>query len=339
MIFFPKNNKIIYDLNSYYTIIPRLIEHYQGILNSGCVYFKSPASDGIIYFDDENIINGTVVEKNRLVNRQEAIDLLLEASEFKNYSISVYEIDQDAVTFWANLNDNTIIKNEYSLKFKELEYLFKIYENEKLTGFFDVKDSDRGHYLFFFLYGHIIYSTSKKMKYELKEDMTALEILKAHCATDIENINLVLNIKSISLDQQFFEIKTTTINQVNESDKIIEVELRHLDMLQNLMILFEKYFIGIKKNKDIFYLLLKKKFLEKVDTYEFLDPFSAEFTFLDGVITFIGKEKHEVVAESVIECLKEISHENKMSNWLKKHLVAFQDKYKNELDSLKTKII
>lgn len=338
MIIFPKNYKIIYDLNSYYTIIPKLIEHYQGILNSGCIYFKSPASDGVIFFDDENIINGTVLDKNKIITGQSAIDLLLEVSEFKNYSISVFEISQDVVTFWANLNENSILKNEIPIKFKDLEDLFKFYKTDKLTGFFDVKHIDKGHYLFFFLNGHIIYSTSKKMKYELKDDLSILENLKTNCLADNEKSGLLFSVKSIPLDQKFFTI-TTKYKNDNEPVKIIKIEMRYLEMVQNLMILFEKYFIGIKKSKDMFYLLLKKKFLEKVDKYEFLDPFSAEFTFSDGVISFIGKEKHEVVADSVIECLKEISEENKMSNWLKKHLIAFQEKYKLELDSLKTKII
>ncbi len=338
MIIFPKNYKIIYDLNSYYTIIPKLIEHYQGILNSGCIYFKSPASDGIIFFDDENIINGTVVDKNKIITGQSAIDLLLEVSEFKNYSISVYEISQDVVTFWANLNDNSILKKEYTIKFKDLEELLKIYKTQKLTGFFEVKHCEKGHYLFFFLNGHIIYSTSKKLKYELKEDLSVLENLKANCIADNEKNDLYFCVKGIPLDQKIFTITTTNSNY-SLPDKNIKIEMHYLEMVQNLMILFEKYFIGIKKNKDLFYLLLKKKFLEKVDKYEFLDPFSAEFTFSDGVISFIGKEKHEIVADSVIECLKEISDENKMSNWLKKHLIAFQEKYKPELDCLKTKII
>lgn len=338
MIIFPKNYKIIYDLNSYYTIIPKLIEHYQGILNSGCIYFKSPASDGVIFFDDENIINGTVLDKNKIINGQSAIDLLLEVSEFKNYSISVYEISQDVITFWANLNDNRILKNDYLINFKDLEELFKVYKNEKLTGFFDIKRNEREHYLFFFLNGHVIYSTSKKLKYELKEDLSALENLKENYAYDDDKNDLSFSVKSIPLDQKLFTIATTNINE-SESEKIIKIELRHLEMVQSLMLLFEKYFIGIKKNKDLFYLLLKKKFLEKVDKYEFLDPFSAEFTFSDGVISFVGKEKHDIVANSVIECLKEISDENKMSNWLKKHLVAFQEKYKHELESLKTRII
>lgn len=338
MIVFPRTNKIIGDLNSYYTLIPKLVEHYQGILNSGCVYFKSPASGGVIFFDEENIISSFVVEKNKVFRGQNAVDLLQGNFELKNYSIYVYEIDQDFVTFWANLYDKEEISHVSSFEPENLDSLFKEYSDKKLTGYIDIKDSGKGHYLFFCIDGHFIYSTSKNIKYEPKSDMSALESLKAACASGKNKVSLDLSVNQIPLDQKVLLLKTNDSNE-NESLNKQEAKLNFIEMLQNLMVLFEKYFDEVKKNKDSFHLLLKKKFLEKVDIYEFLDPFTAEFNYSDGEISFTGKETPDIVSLSVINCLKEISLENKMTDWLKKYLVAFQEKYKKELNSLKIKIV
>lgn len=335
MIIFPKKNKIIDELNSYYIILPKLIEHYQGFLNSGCIFFRSPASEGIVYFDDENIINGVLIEKNKVLNGQQAIDLLLEASEFKNYSISIYDISQDFITYWANIYDAEYINKDLTLNFNELKNLFKKCSNEKLTGSVELKNEKSDYYIFFFLNGSMFLSSSNRNRFELVECDSLIKKIN-------ENESYTITVKAIPLNQKKFSINFSTNLLKKDNfikEPVVVVPLNYIDMLQNLMLLYEKYFLGAKKNKDIFYTLLKKKFLEKVDKYEFLDPFSAEFKYLDGKILFTGKETHEKLSNSIIECLKEIANENNMMGWMKKHLVLFEEKYKNELTTLKINII
>ena len=57
MIVIPKENPIIGNLNSYYVQIERLIEHFQGEVGCGCLYFKSLSSEGILFFDKDEILN------------------------------------------------------------------------------------------------------------------------------------------------------------------------------------------------------------------------------------------------------------------------------------------
>lgn len=57
----------------------------------------------------------------------------------------------------------------------------------------------------------------------------------------------------------------------------------------------------IKANKRIkgdFETLLNKKFVDKVDQYDFLDPFAAEFRYVNGEVIFTGKAiQKELVKE------------------------------------------
>lgn len=341
MIIFPRSNLIINDLNSYYINLSKLLEHYQGLLNSGCIYFKSISSEAIIYFDDENIINGVLIEKNKLNKEQEAINYLIDNFDSKNYSISIYEIPQDFITYWANIYDSIIIKKIILNNFIELELLFKNYIFEKFTGTFEIKNQLDHFFIFFFLNGNLFLSSSSEENWQLLDYNFVLSKLKDECSEGIHIIKLIINVKTTSLKQKYF-ISNSVISKNISSNIVHSIALEHplkyIELLQNLMILFDKYFDSNKKSKEMFDKLLKKKFIEKVDKFAFLDPFSAEFSYNDGKILFTGSETHEILANSLIECLNEISNENKMNAWLKKHITGLEEKYHNELQKLKNKI-
>lgn len=339
MIIFPRFNMVINDLNSYYVFLPKLIEHYQGLLNSGCIYFKSISSEAIIYFDDENIINGVLIDKNKIIKEQLAINSLVESFDSKNYSISIYEISQDYISFWANIYDSVIIKKIVLNNFKDLEVLFKNYKIEKLTGSLEIKNQTNSFFIFFFLNGNLFLSSTSEDNWQLLDYNIVIEKLKNICNKDIENTKLIINVKNTSLKQKYFITQFSNINNNSiQSPVPIDPPLKFIEFLQNLMLLYEKYFENNKKNKELFDKLLKKKFIEKVDKFPYLDPFSAEFVYNDGKIIFTGKENHQNLANSVVECLNEISNENNMKVWLKKHISPLEEKYSNEFKKLDNKI-
>ena len=44
MIIIPKEKPVVEKLNSYYLKLDRLLEHYRGELDSGCIYFYAPVA-------------------------------------------------------------------------------------------------------------------------------------------------------------------------------------------------------------------------------------------------------------------------------------------------------
>ena len=64
MVVVPKEKPVISDLNSYYVDISKLIEHYQGEIGSGGIYFKSAHAKCVIFFDKDQILNGFFQDKN-----------------------------------------------------------------------------------------------------------------------------------------------------------------------------------------------------------------------------------------------------------------------------------
>lgn len=343
MIIIPKENPIIKDLNSYYLNVSKLFEHYQGVVDSGCIYFKSPSSEGAVFFDEENLINGVYRNKKNLTKGKQAIELLMAESGTNNFSIAIYEIIPERITYWANIADAEDLHKDLSTEFTDLEGLINKMVSEKLTGYIDVSFNEKEKGVLFFLNGGIIGSTSTKDRMQLKRS----EDFQIDLINRSRESGAVLNVRKITLKHMIenyspvvksSEESVSTVPPAETKPEIKEKPLNFIDMLQQLMLIYEKFIIGNKKIRDDFDTILKRKFMEKVNKFDFLDPFAAEFQYTGGKIEYFGKTDHKELAEGLMECLQEISVENGMVAWLKKHLMHWEERYSREINMLKTRL-
>ena len=349
MVIIPKETPIISDLNSYYLRITKLFEHYQGVVDSGCIYFKSPSSEGVVYFDEENLINGVYQNKKTLIKGKKAIDLLMGEADVNNFLITIYEIIPERITYWANIANAEDLHKDLSTEFTDLEGLIKKMTAEKLTGFIEVcfEEDDIG--IMFFLNGELIGASSSAKKGELirddafhqtlieksRENTAILNVKKVLLKHIVENYSPqsipLLKVPSASKKTPAETIKPIPVFVAPEIKK--DEPLRVIEMLQQLMFIFERFIAGNRKIKDDFDTILRRKFMSKLDKYDFLDPFAADFSYSNGKIDYTGHADLDVVAEGLIECLKEISEENKMQKWLSKHLLPWNEKYSKEINT------
>ncbi len=345
MIIIPKEIPIITSLNSYYLKIDKLFEHYQGIVDAGCIYFKSPSSEGVIYFDEENLINGVYENKKVTIKGKEAIDLLMGEADINNFLITIYEIIPERITFWANLTNAEDLYKDLSTEFTDLESLIKKMRAEKLTGLIEVNFAKSDMGIMFFLNGELIGSSSSEKKGELlrEEEFHQVLIKKSRenaAMLTVKKVSLEHIVENYSADLDSLEVKPEPfeLDEVPVPEEKKDEPLRIIEMLQQLMFIYEKFISGNKKIDSDFDTLLKRKFMQKLDKYDFLDPFAAEFEYSNGNIEYSGREDESLVAEGLIECMLEISDENKMQKWLSKHLLPWKEKYSNEITTLKLKL-
>ena len=168
MIVIPRENPLKTGLNSYYVKIDRLFEHYQGIADSGCFHFKSPSSEGAVYFDDENLINAIFLKnKTNVIKGKEAIDIIMAETFSNNFSVSIYEIIPERIIYWANLADAEDLHKDLSTEFTDLEGLIKKKISEKLTGYIEVACSGKDKAVLFLFNGEILGSASSDNKWKL----------------------------------------------------------------------------------------------------------------------------------------------------------------------------
>ena len=161
MLFIPTEKQAIQNLNSYYLDIERLLEHYQGELGSGAIYFRSAVAEAVVFFDESDIINVVFEDKEILIDGKAARDRLIDALKNINFSVTVYQIDPGKVFFWANLPNAEDFYGNLTTEFTDLEGLIRKMNSVKLTGYIDVAfDGLTESGLIFFNNGSIVGAAS-----------------------------------------------------------------------------------------------------------------------------------------------------------------------------------
>jgi hypothetical protein len=320
MIVIPKEKPVIENLNSYYLDIRKLVEHYQGQLGAGGIHFKSPAAEGVIFFDKDELLGGVFKDKERSIHGNEVLDNITEASSRYNFVISIYEIAQNKIYFWANIPDAKKIYKNLSTEFTDLEGLIKKMASEKLTGYIEViinNGSEGG--LVFFSDGEIIggsYSWGKGEVSSLKENRELL-VVKTKESGGIFHVSRIE------------ASKRPVAGEINRNERKTAADI--ILVLEELLQIVESEAAKKKNIERDFNSILKKKFIEKADKYFFLDPFADEFKYSAGKITFTGEATDEELLQGVAESVKEIAEGSGFLLNLNERLSSWSQKYAREL--------
>jgi len=327
MIVIPKEKPAIENLNSYYLDIRKLVEHYQGQLGSGGIHFKSPSAEGVIFFDKDELLGGVFKDRERYIQGKEVLDSVIEASSQYNFVISIYEITQNKIYFWANIPDAKKIYKNLSTEFTDLEGLIKKMASEKLTGYIEViinNGSEGG--IVFLSDGEIIggsYSWGKGEVSALKENRELLVV-------KTKDSGGVFHVSRIEAS------KRPVTGEINRKEQKTAADI--IIVLEELLQIVES---EVAKKKNIgrdFNTILKKKFVEKADKYFFLDPFADEFKYSGGKITFTGDATDDELLRGVAESVKEIAEESGFLSNLNDSLSSWSQKYAMELAKTDIKI-
>ncbi len=305
MFILPREKPVIEKLNSYYLHIRKLFEHYQGELGCGAIHFKSPFAEAVIYFDKDEMLNGVFEQEAEVIKGSEAVERIIDAVETNNFTIGIYEIPSEQIYFWANVPDSEPIYKDLSTEFTELGGLITKMKAEGLTGFIDVSLTGcQGGGIVFLNGGQVVGGS-------FSWGPVALENIEKGVADLIE--------KSKSLGASFYVSKIMPQNghhKLEGAQPSPKNSWHVLAALEELLKTFEEVFYSNGRLGRDFRTLLKKKFLEKAEKYDFLDPFAGEFEYEGHKISFIGEASDEELARGVIESVKELAKELGMTSKL-----------------------
>jgi hypothetical protein len=157
MVVIPKQQPVLENLNIYYLDVRKLLEHFQGEIGSGGIYFKSHAAEGVIFFDQDQLVSGFFQDKNISISGNDAVERLLAAGDEYNFSVNIYQIGPEEVYFWAGIPTAEKIYKDLSTEFTDLAGLIKKMSAEKMTGYIDVTIGDgKENGLIFMINGKIM---------------------------------------------------------------------------------------------------------------------------------------------------------------------------------------
>jgi len=341
MIIIPREEPAVSDLNSYYLKIDKLLEHFQGDLGTGGVYFKSPTSEAVVFFDEDNLINGFYKDKKEEFKGEGALRKIIETASKNNYFVTVYYILPERVYYWANLSNAEQLYSDLSSEFTDLESLIKKLENEKVTGYIDVKlNQNAGGGLLFIYNGEVIGGASAQGAGELDRSVEYRDDLIKRCreAGGIFNVKKIQLSKITSLSKPSVQKAPKPV--LKSAKPVLKAKVqakpqkdakRILMMLEDLLVLLEKIVRSNKRIKVDFETLLNKQFVDKVDQYDFLDPFAAEFKYSNGKVTFNGKASQKELVASIVKCAKDMTAGLGMTAVFRKYLATWKKNYTDEI--------
>ena len=320
MVVIPRQQPVLENLNIYYLNVRKLLEHFQGEIGSGGVFFKSHTAEGVIFFDQNELLSGFLKDKDIEISGNEAIERLLEAGGDYNFSVNIYEIGPEEVYYWASIPTAEQIYKDLSTEFTDLEGLIKKMGSEKLTGFIDVSIGDgKESGLIFLINGKIrggSYSWGNGSPSPSKK-----------------NQDLLIH-KTKEFGGSFNVCRIPLTN--SETDKEPDLsKSKHLataiEFLEELLGIFEKVVRLKGKKRTDFQKLLKQKLVEHADQYAFLDPFAGEFEYLEHKITFSGQTRDQNLVDGVFAVVRAMAQELGLLSALIENLESWSDKYSEAL--------
>ena len=327
MIVIPKNMPVINGLNSFYLNIARFIEHYSGELATGAIHFLSGKAEGVVFVDDHAVLSGIFKNKSGILQGAEAVEHIIKNVGENSFSVAVYEIEPEYVHFWSNLPHAAVIHSNLSTEFTDLKKLIMKMRSEKLTGYVEVTLNDAAEKGTVFLnMGNIsgsLFPWNRKKLLNSRQDMAKLiDISKKKGGKfNVYQVELIENDLSDTLNTS----QETAPPQANTPEMSITI-------IEELLTIFEKTFLTNKKGKVDFRTLLRRKFVEKADVYDFLDPFTAEFQYADGKIAYSGEADTDILARGIVDCIKEIAEEIDIYDLLLKAIVPWTEKHATEIE-------
>ncbi len=331
MLVFPKNKPVIENLNSYYLNIDRLIEHAQGELESGCIYFSANTAVGAIFVADHMPVTGVFEDRgNGIRVGQEAIDEIIRTAAGMNFTVAVYGIDPAAVHFWASLNNAEALYTNLSTEFSDLTGLIKKMQSEKLTGYIDIHvgDGNTGGSLFFNV-GKVIGGAYSWSDHALDTRKASYQRLIQACNQFGATLN-VYALKLASAPPAAEAPVEPASGEIAESEPMGEKQaVADLAMVESYIHILRQTLQASKRPKADFAILLRRKFVEKAELYDFLDPFTGEFEYVDGTVQYHGTVGIDVVFRAIFECLEELAAEFKVTEPFHNNRTPWANRYES----------
>jgi hypothetical protein len=147
----PREKPYLDGLNSYYLHLERFIEHMQGDIGSGGLHCQSSGLEMMIYFNEHEVISNLVQEKGAAASFVPAYEIARNAFYSSNFAVKIYQIDANAIFFWAQLPSFQRAKAALKSTGIPLPDLIFRLRQKQFSGFIDVqlvKKNDGGTLFF-----------------------------------------------------------------------------------------------------------------------------------------------------------------------------------------------
>jgi len=304
----PREKPYMDGLNSYYLQTDKFIEHLQGEIGTGCIYFKSSTRELLVYFDEMDIISGVIQESGDRAQVAENLQPVFEALKQRNYLVKVFHLDPHAIFYWAQLPPFKRAKADLNSSEISLVDLVERLMQKKASCFVDVKFTGANmSCILFFHQGNFTGGSYSWGAGGLNPSKVEFE---SFLKTTREK-------KAVFAIGHFTEEKLMPIKDKDEEKKKTpELAVEDQVFITNLPTILEEflnlYITTARKKANVDPVaLMRQRIVVRADEFPFLDPFNPPFDYTNGVFTFTGTDKAfgENTAKTLIACCWDVIFE------------------------------
>jgi hypothetical protein len=297
----PKEKPYMDGLNSYYLVTDKFIEHLQGEIGTGCIYFKSSTREILIYFDEMDVISGVIQETGDRAMVAQSLQPVFEALNQRNYLVKVFHLDPHAIFYWAQMPPFKRAKDDLQSTEISLVDLVERVRQKKASCFLDVKFGGANmSCILFFHQGSFIggsYSWGAGGLNPSKGEFDSF-------------LQTTREKRAVFAIGHFSEDTSMPVAGAAEKEKKVpELAVEDQVFITNLPTILEEFlamFIKTarKKAKVDPVSLMRQMIVVRADEYPFLDPFNPPFDYANKVFSFTGTDKAfgENTAKAIIAC-------------------------------------
>ncbi|MFW6323957.1 MAG: hypothetical protein ACOC0U_02735, partial [Desulfovibrionales bacterium] len=245
-----------------------------------------------------------------------AYDELLAYSQEHTFIIDIYDIEPDKIYFWANLPGADVLYQDLNAEFTDLEGLIKKMASEKLSGYIIVSLGQGLEK------GYILFQNGKMLPqicYFNGNELLCLRDGPDRLIQQSREAGGAFHVKQVAPQGK----KSAT----EQSGHTIE-------MLEELLSNFETVVTSQRKFRNKFETFLKKKFLDKSERFECIDPFLSDFTYENGKIQYTGDSPLNELAKGVCESVAELAQDLELEKQTVSRLRPWANKYKYTVRAL-----
>jgi len=315
----PKEPPYMDGLNSYYLDTVKFIEHLQGEIGNGSVYFKSSVREILVYFDEMDIISGVIQESGGRARLSPSLRPVFDALQERNYLVRVYRLDPNAIFYWAQLPPYKRAKSELTDADISLAELVEWKKEKKLSGFIEVTlPVEKKNCILFFQQGNFAGGSYSWGAGGLNHSTEELRNL-IETSEQTESIFAIGRFPSESRQ----DIKGGGTEQKTTRPLTVEDQVFITNLPTMLEEFINLYLAATKKKLNVDPMtLLKQRLVVRADDYPFLDPFNLPFEFANGIFTFTGTDHAfgENTARAIIDCVWDVVAENRLQKKFRKSL-------------------
>ena len=316
----PETQPVFRGLNSYYINVKKLLEHFRLSNATGCIRFSSSDTIGIVFYSKNKIINQFCIAAGKNYFGNDAISALEKIAELREFKIDIYNIEEKQIFFWANLSKAQTLYDNLTTDLTDLGKLVRKVETEKITGIIEVSIKNGTKPALMLFYQGLLIGTHRPwVDEQLTNDDSVVDYLRRETSQHGGSFC----VKTIPVDEVTAESQSNALS--DRKSEVAAAEI--LAMMGEMIYALESLVSQRVKGHDPFPLILKKKFIGRVDVYPFLDPFADEFAYGERKVRFDGDATPVELSHAVGRCLLEIADDYRLKGDLEREFSRLREQY------------